>query len=90
MTELSQLRLRCRRGMRELDIILNQYLDKSYSNEFAIEETAFKSAFRHLLQLEDPVLYAMLLGYTKPENTAQEAVIKKMREHCLKKENEAS
>ncbi|MEE9303794.1 MAG: succinate dehydrogenase assembly factor 2 [Thiotrichaceae bacterium] len=82
MTELSQLRLRCRRGMKELDIVLNKYLDESYGQDFTPEKTAFKSAFQELLLLEDPVLYAMLMGHTEPENAIHKAIILKLRQQC--------
>lgn len=84
MTELSQLRLRCRRGMKELDIVLNKYLDEYYTDDLTPEKSAFRSAFQQLLQLEDSVLYAMLLGNTEPENAIQEAILLKLRQQCTK------
>jgi len=84
MGELSQLRLRCRRGMKELDKVLTKYLDENYEDTFSPEKEAFKSAFRQLLELEDPVLYSLIIGDTPPKNAIQEAVILKMRSHCQK------
>ena len=86
MTELSQLRWRCRRGVKELDVVLSHYLDTFYkaSNEQgeeiinpALDETE-KMAFKELLDLEDPILYAMLLGTIMPNNPAQQVVLDKL------------
>lgn len=79
MTELSQLRLRCRRGMKELDIVLNRYLENTFRESTVQDKNSNQAttlaAFQELLKLEDDVLYAMILGHTKPENSAQRAII---------------
>lgn len=58
MTELNKLRWRCRRGNKELDLLLINYLDQHYLAASAEEQ----QAFQQLLQLEDPQLMACLLG----------------------------
>ena len=77
MSELSKLKWHCRRGVKELDLVLNGYLEKYLSNK--INEPTMQSAFSELLELEDPVLYAMLLGEIKPENEQQEQVLTRLR-----------
>lgn len=57
-----QLRWRCRRGMRELDVVLQRYLEDCYPQASAGEQQAFEA----LLQLPDPQLLAYLLGTAKP------------------------
>jgi antitoxin CptB len=57
VTEKSRLRWQCRRGMRELDILLQAYLDERYEES----ESSIKAAFRQLLELPDPELAAYLL-----------------------------
>ena len=52
---MSELKWQCRRGMRELDELLLNYLKQRY--EFAPDDE--KAAFRALLKLPD----AELLGY---------------------------
>lgn len=79
MSELSQLRLRCRRGMKELDIVLNKYLDRFDSKPYQVEEASIRAAFQELLLLEDSDLYAMLLGHIEPKNTWQAVVLQKLR-----------
>lgn len=77
MSELSKLKWHCRRGVKELDLVLNGYLEKYLSNK--INEPTMQSAFSELLELEDPVLYAMLLGEIKPESEQQEQVLTRLR-----------
>lgn len=78
MTELSKMRWHCRRGVKELDIVLNKYLDEYYEHADDNGKTAFKAAFKELLNLEDPVLYAMLLGNVEPMTPEQGAVLEKL------------
>jgi antitoxin CptB len=54
---LSELKWQCRRGMRELDELLLNYLKQRY--EFVPDSE--KEAFRALLELPDPELMRYLL-----------------------------
>jgi len=60
--DAGQLRWRCRRGMKELDILLTRYLDERYCTA-ATEE---QDAFRYLLEMQDPLIYAYCLGQEPP------------------------
>jgi antitoxin CptB len=60
--EAGRLRWRCRRGMKELDILLTRYLDECYGTAGAVEQ----QAFQHLLETQDPVIYAYCLGSERP------------------------
>ncbi len=76
MSELSKLKWRCRRGVKELDVVLNKYLEEYYENNYEHEKTAFKSAFKELLEFDDPILYdAMLLGNIEPVNSRQREIL---------------
>ena len=57
-----RLRWRCRRGMKELDILLSRYLDERFCAASAEEQ----EAFRRLLEIQDPLLYAYCLGQDRP------------------------
>ena len=57
-----RLRWRCRRGMKELDILLTRYVDERYRAASAEEQQAFQS----LLETQDPVIYAYCLGQERP------------------------
>jgi antitoxin CptB len=58
MAELSRLRWLCRRGMKELDVVLNRYLEQHYASA----SNSDQAQFRALLQMPDPDLYNLLLG----------------------------
>ncbi len=57
MSKRSQLKWHCRRGMKELDILLMHYLEHNYEQSSPSEQQAFQS----LLELPDTDLYALLL-----------------------------
>ena len=57
MSDNSRLQWQCRRGMRELDILLERYLKNCYAESNDTE----KSAFQQLLTLSDPDLAGYLL-----------------------------
>lgn len=58
MTEYSELKWRCRRGMLELDILLNSYLDKNYSTMSQQQG----DLFGEVLDYPDQVLFDLLMG----------------------------
>jgi antitoxin CptB len=60
--ELGKLRWRCRRGMKELDVLLARYVDE----RFCSASNAEQEAFRRLLETQDPVLYGYCLGSVPP------------------------
>jgi antitoxin CptB len=57
---LGRLRWRCRRGLKELDVLLTRYVDE----RFAAAPAAERQAFEALLDAQDPVIYAYCLGQT--------------------------
>ncbi|MCH8301417.1 MAG: succinate dehydrogenase assembly factor 2 [Proteobacteria bacterium] len=71
----AQLRWQCRRGMRELDILLTNYFENDYLQ--ASEDQ--KQAFRELLALPDPDLIGYLLGGQSPPEAALANVVKQIR-----------
>jgi antitoxin CptB len=62
--ELSRLRWRCRRGMRELDELLARYVERRLPQAGPDERDAFAS----LLELPDPELFRYLAG--RPSTSA--------------------
>ena len=58
MSELSRLRWLCRRGMKELDVVMSRYLEQYYESASSAEQQCFKT----LLEMPDPDLYHLLLG----------------------------
>lgn len=60
--ELGKLRWRCRRGMRELDVLLTRYVEEQYGGATPLHQ----EAFRQLLDSQDPLIYAYFLGREAP------------------------
>lgn len=60
-------RWRCRRGMKELDFILNRFLDA----RFAQMTTDSKKLFDNLLEEQDMLLWYWLSGKQQPEQEYQ-------------------
>lgn len=59
-----QVRWRCRRGMKELDVLLARWLDRRW----AAASPAARTAFSELLELPDPQLAAWLLEGARPDD----------------------
>ena len=57
-----KLRWRCRRGMKELDVLLTRYVNERFCGASNLEQNLFKE----LLETEDPVLYGYCLGGEPP------------------------
>ena len=62
MSSLSQIRWHCRRGMLELDLLLNTFVD-SYYQKLSDDE---REQFTRLLDYPDQTLYEILIGKNKP------------------------
>nr|CAA6823538.1 MAG: Unknown protein [uncultured Thiotrichaceae bacterium] len=56
MSEKSRFKMRCRRGMKELDFVLTRYMERDF--ESADEEEIRQ--FDELLELQDPLLFGIL------------------------------
>jgi antitoxin CptB len=61
--------------MKELDVLLESYLDMRYDAVGPEEQ----SAFRALLELQDPTLYAYVTGRERPETEDQRRVVDALR-----------
>ena len=69
--ELGRLRWRCRRGMKELDVVFQRYLDHHWLNASDEEHAAFEQ----LLACEDTALWRWVLGYETPPEPALAALV---------------
>jgi len=58
MDELARLKWQCRRGTKELDFLLNRYLETGY----LVADQAEKALFVELLGFEDDELSAVLMA----------------------------
>ena len=58
MDELARLKWQCRRGTKELDFLLNRYLETGY----LVADQEERALFVELLGMEDDVLAGVLMG----------------------------
>ena len=61
MYQLAKLKWQCRRGTKELDLLLKQYLEIGY----LVADRKEKALFVELLKLEDNQLIGVLMGEAK-------------------------
>ncbi len=80
LVELSQLRWHCRRGVKELDVVLGNYLDNYYLDS----EIKLQEAFKELMRLEDPILMSLVLDHSQTEDIHQNNVLEKMKNPYIK------
>jgi antitoxin CptB len=73
---VGQLRWHCRRGMRELDVLLERYLKERYPSAPAAEQQAFVA----LLEVPDPQLFAYVVQREVPEDPVWAHVIAILRQ----------
>ena len=73
--ELRKLRWRCRRGMRELDRLLERWLDR----EWRQSPTAQREAFLRLLDSEDDRIWRWFLAQETPGDVEIAALVDQIR-----------
>lgn len=71
----ARLRWQCRRGMLELDLILQDYLARELDR--MSEETC--ALFEKLLACSDPQIYAWFMGEEVPESTEIANIVQLIR-----------
>ncbi len=76
MENLSRLRWLCRRGMKELDVLMTRYLEEQY--EQASEQD--QQFFVELLDWQDPELFSVMVGRTTADDEGMQAFIDKLRQ----------
>jgi len=72
---MNRLRWKCRRGMLELDLLLNHFLDSAYGD---LDQPA-QVNFDRLLEYPDTELLALLMGQTTASNRAIADVIQSIQ-----------
>lgn len=75
LSSLSELRWQCRRGMLELDILLNTFLDTQYSQLSAKQ----RETFEVLLSYPDQTLLELLMDKMVSSNPAIAEIVKQVR-----------
>ena len=72
---LARLRWQCRRGMLELDLLLQPFVENNYQDLSADEQ----AVFRDLLKYPDQELQEILLGFKQPDHKDVANVTDKIR-----------
>jgi len=75
MNSIAKLKWRCRRGTKELDYLLEGYLDKYFN----LAKSNEQSLFIELLTYQDDLLILYLLGNKVPDLVELAALVKKIR-----------
>ncbi len=75
MTDRNRIRWLCRRGMKELDLVITRFFENDYDSLTEQDQMAF----HEFLNLEDPVIYSWILGRSRPENENYDSIIKKLQ-----------
>lgn len=75
MSEADRIRWRCRRGMLELDIVLQRFLEKHYVQ---LSESQCRE-FETLLSLPDHDLWAMMMAENDVPDATTSTVLKLLR-----------
>jgi antitoxin CptB len=71
VSDFRQVRWRCRRGMKELDVLLGRWLDTHYATVSSAEQ----SVFQRFLELPDPDVARYLLGREQPPDAELRALV---------------
>jgi len=75
MDQLAKLQWQCRRGSKELDLLLQRYLETGY----VVADDEEKALFVELLELEDDELLAVLMGELEVETGEMKVLVEKIR-----------
>jgi len=73
--QLRRLTWACRRGMRELDLLLAAFLERGYRHLSVTEQRIFED----LLECPDPLLYDYLMGRLPPADPITAHVIQQIQ-----------
>ncbi|WP_353179944.1 MULTISPECIES: succinate dehydrogenase assembly factor 2 [unclassified Salinisphaera] len=76
MSEKSRIRWLCRRGMKELDVLLERFVSQEYDDLDEREQ----AGLRELVEMEDPDLYALVMGRMQPETDVQADLLGRIRQ----------
>lgn len=74
MSARSKLQWRCRRGVKELDVVLTRFLETRYDDE----SEADQDAFGRLLEYQDPEILRLLFNQDEPEDSDIARIVQKL------------
>ncbi|MEN1728035.1 MAG: succinate dehydrogenase assembly factor 2 [Pseudomonadota bacterium] len=77
-SQLPRLRWRCRRGMRELDVLMTNWLEKAYLEA----SPELQAAFESLLDQEDDAIWDWMMGRATPPDSLAAVVASICERHA--------
>jgi len=75
MSEYDRIRWHCRRGLLELDLLLDRFLETRYGQL----DTEQKDAFSRLLELPDTDLWDLVIGRARTDDAACAQIVGMLR-----------
>lgn len=75
MSEKSRIRWLCRRGMKELDVLLERFVGAEYDSLDPSERAELLT----LVQMEDPDLYTLIMARATPDSDIQADLLARIR-----------
>ena len=73
--ELKRLRWQCRRGMREMDMLLERWLARHFASANAVQ----RQQFAQLLLTEDDLLWSWIMEKNLPDDEALVELLEQIR-----------
>jgi antitoxin CptB len=70
-----RIRWHCRRGMLELDLVLNAFVERHLDG---LDASALE-VFQAVLAYPDPTLLALVMGQEEPEDPAERGIVAQLR-----------
>ncbi len=68
----ARLKWACRRGMLELDVLFEPFVEEAYDDLSAAD----KATFERLLECDDPELFAWIMGHERCDDAELAAMVK--------------
>ncbi len=75
MNDRNRVRWLCRRGMKELDLVINRFFESDYDSLSEQEQLAFQD----FLNVEDPIIFSWIMGRSTPENESHANIISQLQ-----------
>ena len=75
MLNNKQLVWRCRRGIRELDVLFDRFLTSEYPELEVSEQRCFQA----LLEVQDPLIMDWLFGRSTPDDLPTKALVQRLQ-----------
>ncbi len=79
--KMKKLHWKCRRGMKEMDILFEHYLYEHYQKA----DSEHQQAFEQMCDMQDPLIADYLFERSRPETSAVNDIINIMRSYSVER-----